>query len=377
MKRTNFQTITALLLLFLTVPAVFAEEAETIHSSGVRINQIASFISGLGLPSDSVFFPLSQNENYRAYQKNIQGLWNNYNINRLEKIKKWRISKIQKTLPKVLFYPFSGPDILNALAFFPDQDEYIMVGLETPGTLPEPDRMNTKVVYQQLAEMQKAMKTVFLVNFFRTNEMKVELKDTSFSSISSVMLFFLARSGNEILSYKKIALTPSGQLVSLPKKHDRFNQGIEIVFKKIGSDKIQTVKFFSVDLSDGALKKTPHLLNFMKKYDHVTCMLKSASYLMHYNDFSSVRNLILDRAVFLLQDDSGIPYKFFGVKNWITQFYGKIRVLDMFKSRNQPELNEKIKNYSLGLLPFAYGYGFSPEKSHLMIIRKQLIQAFN
>jgi hypothetical protein len=44
----------------------------------------------------------------------------------------------RKKYTDTVFYPFSGPDILNALAFFPDGTEYIMFGLESPGRIPDP-----------------------------------------------------------------------------------------------------------------------------------------------------------------------------------------------------------------------------------------------
>jgi len=35
-----------------------------------------------------------------------------------------------------VFYPFSGPDATNPLAFFPDAADYVLVGLEPAGCIP-------------------------------------------------------------------------------------------------------------------------------------------------------------------------------------------------------------------------------------------------
>lgn len=43
----------------------------------------------------------------------------------------------------------------------------------------------------------------------------------------------------------------------------------------------------------------------------VNTYLKGASYLLHRNSFSLIRNIILDQSEQVIQDDSGVPFKWF------------------------------------------------------------------
>jgi len=53
-------------------------------------------------------------------------------------------------------------------------------------------------------------------------------------------------------------------------------------------------------------------------------------------------------------------------------FYGVYtRPVHLFENRYQPDLFNRIREYSKGGLPFSYGYYLEPESSHIMIaVRK-------
>ena len=51
-------------------------------------------------------------------------------------------------------------------------------------------------------------------------------------------------------------------------------------------------------------------------------LLKAASYLMHSDNFSQVRGYLLAHSKVILEDDSGIPYRFFSNNKWNVRFVG-------------------------------------------------------
>jgi hypothetical protein len=101
--------------------------------------------------------------------------------------------------------------------------------------------------------------------------------------------------------------------------------------------------------------------------------LKAASCLMHKPYFNQVRNLILNNTTAVLQDDSGIPVKFFDEKNWNVSLYGSYNgVINLFKGDEQPELKVMYQDSSkVKMLPFGTGYKFNKGTSNLQLaIRK-------
>jgi hypothetical protein len=145
---------------------------------------------------------------------------------------------------------------------------------------------------------------------------------------------------------------------------------VEIIFKKKGGE-VKRVTYFSLDLSDSGLANKPWFLRHISALNGCATFLKSASYLLSYDNFATLRKFILQNNEYIVQEDSGIPLRFYSKNDWNISFYGNYRVLDMFKNRFQPDLSERMKKESKGQLQFSIGYGFVPEKSSLMVSRRK------
>ena len=81
---------------------------------------------------------------------------------------------------------------------------------------------------------------------------------------------------------------------------------------------------FSIHLEDGALKHNRNLKNYFGLMGNVTTYLKGASYLMHESYFSEIRNYIFKKSSTIVQDDSGIAFRYFKTSefNWEYSLYG-------------------------------------------------------
>ena len=91
---------------------------------------------------------------------------------------------------------------------------------------------------------------------------------------------------------------------------------------------------------------------------------------MHRPTFSIIRDIILDESEFVLQDDSGIPVKYFDTDKWNLHFYGNFSApISLFAERQQEDLKEiyldKQKN-KVKPLPFGIGYQYHKGTSNLM-----------
>jgi hypothetical protein len=103
--------------------------------------------------------------------------------------------------------------------------------------------------------------------------------------------------------------------------------------------------------------------------DNPVTYLKAASYLMYNSYFSTIRNLILSQSTSLLQDDSGIPVKYFEQQKWNFKFYGNYtKPIDLFNKQYQPELRKiYTSDRKIKPLDFGIGYNFKVNQSNLML----------
>ena len=98
---------------------------------------------------------------------------------------------------------------------------------------------------------------------------------------------------------------------------------------------------------------------------------------MHLSSFSVIRKTILTKSMFILQDDSGIAYRFFKRSTWQIRLFGTYsRTIDLFKHKYQEDLKEAYDNEEKpGAVPFKIGYNVKfNETNLLMAIRKDHIK---
>ncbi len=346
-------------------------------------NETAGFLSGKTIPKNSVLFKYSKSSFYKKYSKNLNDGWNKFQKPNLNKMRKWWSKYSPKEYSKNILYPFSGPDIMNALTLFPEGEKFTMFGLEKPGMIPEPHKMNSKQIRAGLTGLKRSLGTIFRHNFFRTNGMKKNLSNRSFNGITGLLMFFLGLNNYEIRNVRKIAIDSKSNLVEGIKSDNSIRwqnpprskriPGVEITFRK-GSGKEKRLRYFMLNVIDYALTKySPNFIPYIIKEEPYTTVIKSASYLMH-NDkikFTKIRKAVLKVSDYIIQDDSGIPLRYLPSDKWKVKFHGYYnRPIPMFKKRFQKDLKYSFKKYSTGILPFSYGYNFKIGRSNLITAEK-------
>ncbi|OHD69031.1 MAG: hypothetical protein A2W19_17405 [Spirochaetes bacterium RBG_16_49_21] len=343
---------------------------QSLYKNSRYLNDTAAFLAGIDPRPGSSLYPVTRNQEYGLYSKQIDGIWEQYRTHNLMKIEEWRKANMPDTGSGAVLYPFSGPDILNALAFFPDADRFIMIGLELPGNIPDPLHYKGSV-YAGLWGMKNALRTILQLNLFRTSEMMADFRSDSYSNITGIMMFFLARYGYDILDVRRIHIGRSGMIAYEPSKPaHREAEGVEFLFRKKKGSPVQTACFISADLSDGSLSRLRGFAAFLSTQKNFITFTKSASYLLGYNNFTILRSFLLAGSRCIIQEDSGIPFKYFSASEWKISLYGTYRVIAIFSNRFQRALDAAMKIKSAGPLPFSLGYGFVPEKSNLMVAEK-------
>ena len=88
---------------------------------------------------------------------------------------------------------------------------------------------------------------------------------------------------------------------------------------------------------------------------------------MHRGGFSNIRAAIMKNSKAVLQDASGIPYRYYQSAGWDTELFGNyVRTLDMFKSYYQADLRAAYQ--AAGPKPLKFGVGYTNQPSETCLI---------
>ncbi len=353
----------------------------TVNCKNDSLDELAELIAGINDGQSKVLTKLFQQKSFQDHAQGFDRKWNEFDSSRLSKLEGFRSAELSvETGPtKTLFYPFSGPDFLYANAFFPEAEKYVLMGLEPVGTLPvydEPEEAKDSMS-SYYSKIKPALHAILNFSFFRTASMKNELRNEELDGTLHLLLLFIKRTGHDICDINPGFIDTTGNwqyLSSFPElsKKSLNNKGIEIRFTT-KDGKLKMLYYFSLHLEDGALKHNKNVLNYFKKLGDVNTYLKGASYLMHEGYFSEIRNTIFRISNRIIQDDSGIAFRYFAYSGfkWDYKFYGKYtRPISLFSYAYQADLDSLWKKQGAKDIGFGIGYNFRDKNSNLMIAKK-------
>ena len=337
-------------------------------SANIYHTDAANLMSGKLIRAKSKLYYLNKDKVYIKYKKSIAQSWSNYKSANFANMRAWR----EKTYPRLdggrVFYPFGGPDLLNAMAFFPEADTYILAGLERVGAIPRPEQYGRLATLRGLYRLRETLNQVLVHNFFHTKIMKKNIGANSLTGLTSLLMLFASLAGNEIVDVNYVSLTNDGMA-----KHEISRQNAIEIICKSKSSKQKKIYYFQGDISDEGLSKKPGFVNFIKRQGALTTMLKAASYLMYRSSFDDIRSIILSRSKYILQDASGFPYHFLRKNsNFDLKLYGVyVKPIPLFRERCQPDLKLDVGKHSKGKLPFKYGYIMSYGHTVIMVAKRK------
>jgi len=340
------------------------------------VQNVANYLAGLPPQPGTPLAALAAQPAWQAFAKDQDKSWAKYRTTHTERMSQWaatELDSVRQATP-TLFYPFSGPDFLNAFTLFPASKTYVMVGLEPVGSIPTPDNLANPVL---LGAVKKSLWSVLNFSFFRTNDMAIDLKSVNLDGAVPLIMLFAARTGNHLQSVRPVQLDAEGQLHEVADTTrapgSKAIPGAELKLQAAdGSEK--TIYYFSADLSDWKLGTKDAPLRYVRTLGPLTTYVKSATYLMHKTYFSKIRNLVLAQSQYILQDDSGIGMKYFPKKDWQFTYYGTYRrPINLFAKQYQPELTAAYHDslHRARPLPFGTGYNWRQTDSNLLLARRR------
>jgi hypothetical protein len=324
--------------------SAFAQRTPTLDDS-------AHFLAGL--PVKGPLEQLTQTDVWRNHANALDEAWFKKEYFQLGPIRDWMNANASDyyASTNTAYYMFSGPDFLYAHAFFPNARTYILAGLEPVGQVPDLSRVPPDVLAGELSALRASMHTILQTHYFITKDMRTDLGRSNLGGTLPILYVFLARRGCTVLDTTYIK-SPA--------------EGVKINFTNAG--RTQTLYYFKTDLSGGK----SNFLAWCAAQGPGLSLLKAASYLMHGEGFTGVRNFLLEHSRVIIQDDSGIPLRAFP-KNWKVDCYGRyVPHAEMFGKFRQPDLaaifDRQPPPPELG---FAFGYHWQIDRGILMMATRK------
>ena len=353
----------ALSLLLVFAQAAAAETAAAVATA----DDTAKILAGMQPSADSPLASFTKDGSWQQHAKHFDAAWAALDKRQLSKIKAWSTQYLPPRKSAV-FYMFSGPDFLYADAFYPGADTYVMAALEPVGEIPDLTGMSRGQVEGGIGRIENSLNTVLNYSFFITKKMRGELSGGRFGGTLPILYVFLERSGQTIREVSLVALDADGNVKpandpALPKNPSR---GAKITFSTGADGKPQTLYYFSTDLSNDGVK-TSGFLKFCDTFGLADSFIKSASYLLHADNFSSIRSYIVDHSDVVVEDDSGVPVRFFKPDEWQLMAFGNyVAPLGIFPHTYQPMLHDLYRKRTAAL-DFGIGYRWRPSESNVLL----------
>ena len=353
------KTIAALGVAAFVVAASPAHSAETASP-----NDTARFIAGLPPAQSSQLAPLTQDPAWQQHAQLMNAVWAGLEQYQLSKVRAWSRANVTARRP-VTYYFFSGPDFLYADAFLPNSSTYILAGLELIGPQPDALALRPRFLARNLESVRRSISTLLSRSYFITSYMGSDLNSGQLRGTLPILYVFLARTGKTIHEVSFVTIKQDGTVEPSADGKDG-TRGVKIVFS--GPDnKQQTLYYFRTDLSNKGVQSSG-FLEFCRQFGIGDVFIKAASYLLHTPGFSVVRDFLLNIGATVVQDDTGVPHRYFEERGWqvlpFGRYVGPIRV---FRGYHQAKLKTLFEKADAPPIDFGIGYRWRTNELHVLL----------
>lgn len=331
-----------------------------------RFTDTAKILAGMNIGNRSDFANLETAESWQEHRQFLNSAWSQIETQRLDHMREWQATELNslKNVAATIFYPFSDANFLDVYTLFPQGKLFILIGLEPVGKIPYLSELTIAEIADILKSINYNLYETLSLSYFRPPQ----IVNTFDREAIAALYVFLVRTNNRIYDVKYFSLEREGK-ISLPQSGKL--SGIKIVFAPEGDTERKTIYYFSSKLSNEALSENPELVAFINRQNPKITYLDAAAYLMHFDSFSQIKNLILAQSNYILQDDSGLPLTAFKPEKWDLKFYGNYTQPEIhFSDRYQPQLWQIYNSRNdIKPLKFATGYQSEAKNSNLILAR--------
>jgi hypothetical protein len=295
----------------------------------------------------------------------------------------WFAANVPKDVPKTVVYPFAGGDLATALAVYPDADEITTLSLEPAGDPLAIGKLSEKELTNALAIVEKELGSLYRYNFSVTTNMIEAMRGGKLPTQLIFSLSALVIHGYEPIAMRYFQLADDGQVHYLMQtdvdeleklkgvgERNKAFANVEIRFKK-PNGREQIYRHILANLDDNHLKKTPAALRYLEAKGHVAAMTKAASYLLTFDEFSTMRQYIVDHVEWMVSDSTGLPPNVGSKAGFEYETWGTYELSNMKEGKSvTPQWRALYAAQPERALAFRFGYPDGKWRGHLIVMRR-------
>jgi len=282
---------------------------------------------------------------------NFNEMVSNYQQKFVSKMSNWSKANLSQADYQTAFYPFSGPDIVTVMSLYPKASYYVLVADQVP----EYAYINSP---EKLSNTSQSFECQMLSNFSRkgfylTNDLVG--KNGPKPRFMKLLIYNLAFAGAQVSEIKSLSISSNGMIV--PQTKDSPANGVRFSIETQDGRAV-TVDYISANISDSGLKNHAHFIKAFQRKSSQVVLIKSASHLLQNTYFSTMKNILIQNAKWITQDETGldiVPYS----ENFNLQLFGKFIKPNTLWAKS-PSAQRLAKYYqghpSKQELPFLLGY---------------------
>jgi hypothetical protein len=319
-------------------------------------DDVGQFLAGKPVRRGAILSRLQQTVEYQEHQREIGRIWRNSG-RRIQLMESWAGGEVTPAIGGggTVYYPFGGPDLLHVNAMFPQAGNYALMGLEPVGAVPALESLPPGEVLAALPAFRQSIKTQLLAGYFVTEDMKSDLQRSALRGVTPILLGTVALEGGAVESVSSISAGG--------------NPGVQMQYHD-GNGTRHTASYVAGDLSNSGFKGGYR--DWVAGFGGKATYFKAASYLMYDDRFSQAREFFLNQSRVVLQDDSGIPFRYFRQDGWSFRFYGNYeRPIELFAKYQQEDLRQAFATNPKSPVGFGSGYHANYDNANLLLAIKR------
>ena len=303
-------------------------------------------------------------------------------------------------VPSTVVYPFGGGDLVSALVAFPDARYITTISLEAAGDPRTIDTLSERALKRELRIVGHKYRRLLRSAHSTTKSLQIashgKLAGTlmyAFGALAihdmepvSLRYFDIEADGSihylDDTDLDARQATPSSSSDKKYKTRQYWREqvsafaNVELTFRpRTGTDQPGAVRVYRhilANLDDPHLQDDSRVLVHLRSLGQVSVMTKAASYLLWLDEFSLIRQYILDHAAWMISDSSGVPPSYAGAAGFEQIPYGEFTA--PFFRRDPNKISKQMialwRDAPRRRLPFRFGYPDGHGKNHLMLMRK-------
>ncbi len=321
-------------------------------------------------------------------------------VNRYVSVMKPFIAEhLPAALPSTVVYPFGGGDLVTALMTYPDASEVYTLSLEHAGDVRTVHQLGTIKASQGFSILRQVSAGLLDVYephtpTINTNGELMALQQGSFPNLVTLFLVALAVHGQEPVSLRYFTLDPNGDIrylgaddiaamesfIAKPLdptwKAPDFSAAFsncELRFKPVGkAGPIRVHRHIAANLSNERFDRDSPVFKHLMKRGKVAAMVKGGLNLLWFDEFSHLRDYLIDRMDFMISDCSGLSPLQAPPAEFVSTTFGRYEgILPPAKMNAHEEaLLELFRHQPYRPVPARYGYPDKKSNSSMIFMER-------